>query len=589
MAKPRKSRSTELHDRETESCESDGPVSPSLRKHSWIPEFLLFASLAVFITWPLARHLTSHIPQGTERVATVPLFNLWTLWWNEESLGRFYQSYWDAPIFHPTAGAFALSEPQPLTGVVAALVRRFTGSRVFSYNFIVLVALTLNGWLSCRLLRIAGMRGVGALSGGAMVECLPFLQQEFGVVQLVSLWGVPLTLLGLIRLGERPNTRSGLILGFGFAATALTCGYYAVSVGVLVGIGGAWLIAAKLGQRAFWRAVAIVSLSIALPLTVFVVLPQLRIQKSLGLERSQETMNRFAAEWDDFRTTPWPQLVPTPGVAMASHPGARAFWPGTVKLFLAVLGTAWGIRHGPRRWTAFCVTMLLASFILSFGPGAGGPSLHRLLSAVVPGFGQLRSPFRFALFYQFSVALLAAGAISAAWRRLGRRSVWTGALIAALSGVAALESLAPELALARMPTENAQPAWLRWVKAQSQPDDVLAFLPFPEGRGSADYLETTQWMFWQTRHGRAMVNGYSGFFPKPFLELKEAMQEFPSATALEVLAARQVRYCVIQRDRYLGRSVGSAASGNLRLRHVFDDDLSKVDVYELVRTNSVRP
>lgn len=76
-----------------------------------ILELAVYFLLALIFTWPLARHIASGIPMGTETVATVPLFNLWTLWWNADRLGALYQGYWDAPIFYPLEGVFAFSEP----------------------------------------------------------------------------------------------------------------------------------------------------------------------------------------------------------------------------------------------------------------------------------------------------------------------------------------------------------------------------------------------------------------------------------------------------------------------------------------------
>ena len=49
-----------------------------------IPGYLV---LALVLTWPLAAHLGSALPLGTEPVETVPLFNLWTLRWDQLQLG----------------------------------------------------------------------------------------------------------------------------------------------------------------------------------------------------------------------------------------------------------------------------------------------------------------------------------------------------------------------------------------------------------------------------------------------------------------------------------------------------------------------
>ncbi|MEM8995620.1 MAG: hypothetical protein AAGF23_12615 [Acidobacteriota bacterium] len=83
----------------------------------------LFVLGAVVVTWPLAQGPGNGLPLGTEPVATVPLFNLWTLAWNAESVSRGLDGYWQAPIFHPAPDAFAFSEPQPVLGLfTAALV-----------------------------------------------------------------------------------------------------------------------------------------------------------------------------------------------------------------------------------------------------------------------------------------------------------------------------------------------------------------------------------------------------------------------------------------------------------------------------------
>jgi hypothetical protein len=553
-------------------------------------EVLFYFGLAVIITWPLALHVTERIPLGTEEVATVPLFNLWTLWWNADRLQNFYQGYWDAPIFHPLEGAFAFSEPQPLTGFVSAIFSRLTGSFVFAYNAIVLLALTLNGWAACRLLFTLGIGWLPALAGGAMVLYLPFVQQELGVLQLVSLAGVIATLHALVRLGEKPSARRGLLLALAFAATALTCGYYALSLSVLLLLGGGWLLVGRLQQLATWYALG-AALIVSLALLGPFVGQQLRIAESYRLQRSPSTVKKFSANWEHYRYTPWRQVIPTPGVETAARPGARAFWPGTLKIGLALAGLVWGLRFGPRRWTAFCTTVLVLGLLLSFGPGSGGLSLHGLLAGSYPGFSQLRSPFRFVLFVQLMVALLAAGGLGAIWASTQVPPTWRRLLILCVGTMAVSEIRPTKQILLPIPDLQAPLPWIAWVESETRPDDVFAFLPFPKGRDVGDYLESSQWMFWQMRHRRTMVNGYSGFFPKRFRELKGALRHFPDAQSLERLVQHGVRYCVIVRGVFPRSVVETLAMPTHRLRWVFGDDVGKLDVYEVVAragTNDLR-
>lgn len=105
----------------------------------------MYALAAVALTWPLAQFVATRLPLGRETSATVPLFNLWTRQWNARELAAGFRGYWDAPIFYPTAGAFALTEPQPLTGAIFAAVMAWAGSAPLAHNLVLLLYLALNG------------------------------------------------------------------------------------------------------------------------------------------------------------------------------------------------------------------------------------------------------------------------------------------------------------------------------------------------------------------------------------------------------------------------------------------------------------
>ena len=93
-----------------------------VRRWPWLVEGLLFSLLALVLTWPLARNLSSAIPFGGEPAATVPLASLWALWWNSDVILHLYQGYWDAPIFH------GLSSNSPLDTTAG---RRKAGAIIF--------------------------------------------------------------------------------------------------------------------------------------------------------------------------------------------------------------------------------------------------------------------------------------------------------------------------------------------------------------------------------------------------------------------------------------------------------------------------
>ena len=156
------------------------------------------------------------LPIGNEPVATVPRFNLWTMEWNARGFGVLRSAYWDAPIFSPTRGTFAFSDPQPLTGAVYHLLVGLGLTATAAYALVLLGALTLNGVAAGQMLTDVGVALVPASLGGALMIALPFVANELGVLQLVMLWPMLFGLGALHRYFVRRRTcgrsssRSGL-------------------------------------------------------------------------------------------------------------------------------------------------------------------------------------------------------------------------------------------------------------------------------------------------------------------------------------------------------------------------------------------
>lgn len=184
------------------------------------------------------------------------------------------------------------------------------------------------------------------------------------------------------------------------------------------------------------------------------------------------------------------------------------------------------------------------------------------------------------------VALLAARGLGAVWTATQLSLTWKRVLVLGVGTMAALELSPANQVLLPVPNLQAPLPWIAWVESETEPDDVFAFLPFPRGRDVQDYLETSQWMFWQMRHRRSMVNGYSGFFPKPFRELKGVLQHFPDTQSLEFLTERGVRYCVIVRGTFPRSAVETLSTPTHRLRWVFGDEVGELDIYELISRRS---
>ncbi|MGD9750410.1 MAG: hypothetical protein AB7W59_05365 [Acidimicrobiia bacterium] len=552
----------------------DGPepeTSPPTRRRSRtavrtgaVIELVGHAAVAVALTWPLARHL-DRIPLGTERVRTVPLFNQWTLAWTADRLPHRLQGWWDAPIFWPQRGAFALSEPQLPTGVAFAALRALSGDGTRAYNLTVLLLLTLNGLAMAALARALGAERAAAFGVGVLGQALPFSAHELGVLQLLAQAPMVATLAALIRWREAPALRPALAVGAGASLTALSCGYYGFALAIPVGLTPVlWLGRGAWRDRPPWRD-ALAGALVAGGIVAATALPVLLLQagRTAGFSWSRDTVIALSAAPGD--------LAP-----------AGPWWPGWLTVALAGPGL-WVGRHRPAvRW--------LAAVAATGALAALGPRLSVLgwrpwwpLAEVVPGLDRLRNPSRFVVVLQLALVALAAPALQLLVQEvrrpgrvgagratdLGRVLVTTAIAAVAAVAVAAFPS-DRRLAPGPPPPDGAA----RFLAATADREPVVV-LPFAASGRVADFEATTVAMLHGLTHGHPLINGYSGFFPEGDRALRRTLPTFPAPDTLDALRARGVRWIVTPRA-WLdaeGRAEGASGAG---LSVAFDDGTSAV-------------
>jgi hypothetical protein len=575
-------------------------------------EILFFLGLTLYSVWPLATEFRTALPQATESVATVPLFNLWTIWWNADRLAHRCSGYWDAPIFYPTPGTFAFSEPQPATFAVAPLVW-MNGTPVAAYNAYLVLSLVLNGCAGAWLARqVTGSRWSG-LTGGAMLLMLPFVHWQLGVLQLVPIWGVLWTIGALRAFGLEPSVTRGLCLGAALALTYLSCAYHGLFLILLLIGAGPWLMGRNLWN---WRTPirlvpgAVVCLALVAP----VLHKQREIVHKFDFERTADIITLLSAEAGDYSVTPWPQLCAFGDFA---DPERRPYWhlsPGNLKWALAALGALLGLLDRRLRlWTVFAISFTALAMLLSFGLKLkiGTFIPYQALINWFPGMAQVRNVFRFGLFAQIMIALVAAQGLDVfsplrwktmlqSWRGrgtppasagdpavepvVGRGWIAVGAVLTLCIGaIAALEVRPARQNLFRLPAIEENTGWISWLQHNTPPQAVIACVPFPPGVTVDDYQETTLWMTWGSCHRRRMVNGYSGYFPPPFMTLMPKMAFFPDLASLDELASMGVEYCVIRYAQVDPQAWGRIFTHfSLRLKPRHWDEKAGVGVFELV-------
>lgn len=533
-----------------------------------IAEWLVWTGVAVLQIGGWPGQLTTRIPIGTESSATVPLFNAWTLRWNAEQAMSGLGSYFHAPIFFPTPGAFTFSEMQPTMLVVAPLLAAGF-SWALAYNLYLGLNLGLAAVLARRIALGLGYSPGLAFATALLVFHLPFARWQLGVIQLTSLWGPLGVIAAAVAWSRRPGIRTGVILGVAVAACYAACNYYGLFVLMLA---PCFLLLLPGNIRVRWRDWAgslAVAGGVALLLVAPLAIGQWRYLASSAGPRSPEWVRHFAALGSDYLTS-----FPGRGVPA----GTRPLGSGMVLSLTAIAGAAamfWGRvwrrrPQGPRfrrRWLRFCVALAAASLVLSCGPrlSLAGLDPWNWLRDWVPPIRWIRVPYRLAVFHQLAVVFLAIATVHRFSRWLDRRRShrvrprrWGGRQPAnrkvlplglmglpwCLTAAAVGETWPVPPATRDVRPLVSEPDWSAWLREHAPPAGPVAWLPFPQTGTTAAYEPTTVGMLRSLDFGRPLINGYSGFFPQDYRRLRVAMRRFPDGPTLQALRARGVRYLI---------------------------------------------
>jgi hypothetical protein len=152
-----------------------------------------------------------------------------------------------------------------------------------------------------------------------------------------------------------------------------------------------------------------------------------------------------------------------------------------------------------------------------------------------------------------------------------------------LGGWGTVELWPPPQPLSEPPPPAEDAGWISWLRENTPEDAVLCCLPPVKGRQVEDYLETTLWMYAGCRHGRRLVNGYSGFFPNDFLRLKEALNKSTATKSLDALVGAGVTYVVVSHPDVFAQWLMTRPGPRSRLKRKMLDERAGVAVYQLLR------
>ncbi len=461
---------------------------------------------------------------------------MWVWSWGWQALTTAPSTLFQPPVFHPSPDALATSEHAlgalPVFGPILAA----TGSPVAAYQALLLANIALSGAAMLVLLRHLGTGLLAATLGGFVFTFAPARTDLLFHPHLLAMQWLVLGLVALDKTLTSGRPRWAL------AAAALLLlemlSSYSLAYMALVAT-AAWVVGRRLegigNRRGLLTAAGAVVLA-GLPVALLSV-PYLRA-------RAGETLPDYAAipgflHWlsnGPFLNSLIPGwLMDASGIGLGR--GGHA-WLGLLPLALAATALAPGRGGAGGRGAALAV--LLAGWLLALGSDftLGGITLPlpwRLAADVVPGFSGMRAPHRFSLVLTTGFATL----VGLGADRLLTRAPWRAASVTArLAVVCALGVL--------IGLDYGLP-WTHWPlrspevgTRQPQIYDALTRLPpapllelplhDPEGVANA------RAMLHGITHRHPLLNGSSGYTPRPWVLLGKTAADLPAPGALRALA-----------------------------------------------------
>jgi len=514
----------------------------------------------------------STVPTGSSKVATVPLLNMWTIWWNCDQLGNGFSSYWNAPIFHPVSGALSFSEPQTYTVILWPLLK-LTDSLVITYKVWLLIAFTLNGFSTWILLRDDRIMPSVAFGAGVLMQTLPILFKEIDAVQICHLWPCILVLRSVRQVLHSPTPFRGFMCGLWFATSFMICIHQtlllalSLAAGVLV-----WL---NRVNRRLIEATIVAGLTAA-PIVVPIAAGMQKNLATHSFERSVNRASNLSANWGDYTRIPNDQSE--------GGDSERALCPGYgivgMSLFACVSSF---VRKRRRWWIAFLASVMVAAVLMSLGPRLTvlGYRPWIGLRSVIPGVDAVRNVFRFAIIAHISLVMLAALGLhyaiilSMTPQRSALRPV-----ILVVSILMLTEAVPPAIPVVAVPDERQDLAWVNFLARQDIRSDACVCLPMATDLSVQALHREALWMFHATRHRLRLANGYSGFFPNSYLLLRDHLRGLSNLRDRQhVLDEMRLCWLVVHNG---WKTPGEMESWIPTAHVAFSDIESQVTVYKVV-------
>jgi hypothetical protein len=487
-------------------------------------------ALTILLTYPVAFEIDRVGRLNTDDGR----WSIWVVSWVAHALTTNPLGVYDANIFFPHRYTLAFSEANLGAGVLGAPAWLITTNPYTTHNVVFLATFVLACAGAYYLTRyLSGSRHAAAVAAILFGFC-PFIFARTAHVQLLFIGMMPFCMLAFHRLVDVRTVGRAVTLGVLLWATALSCAYYGIFAGLMVGLGTiVYAISRGLWRsREYWTAIALAAFtSVGLTLPFF--LPYLYVQREGGFVRTLDDARQYAADLAAWvASSAWAHRWWLPVLGDFNE----VLFPGILAVVLGAVGVRIMLRRAKDTALLYLLIAVLA-FWSAFGPDAG---LYRVFYETIPIFTFLRAPGRMGVMVTLSAVVFASAALASLIAKARRPSVVVGVMGAIavaelwtmpLSGFREADSVSPVYRL-----------------LATLPRGAVAEFPFWYER--PDFPRHAGYMLNSTAHWQPLVNGYSDHIPADFRRSVLPLSSFPSRESFGILAKAGARYVIFHADMY---------------------------------------
>lgn len=259
--------------------------------------FLVFAFLAIAMTFPLVFHMSERIPGDLED----PLYNVWVMAHNIQKAFEGGRGLWNTNAFYPHQGTLLYADAIMALSAFAWPLSALSGSILFAYNGLFIFSFFLSAAGMFLLVDHLLRDRMAAFLAGLVFAFFPYNFAHLTHLELLFYGWMPFCLLFLHRYFETFKGRDLFIASAFFIVQTLSCAYY----GLFFGLALAVLVPVFAFKSGTWReprfyvhAAACIGLCAAILLPVFV--PYIQVHRKMAFKRTPEAVALHSAQLQHF-------------------------------------------------------------------------------------------------------------------------------------------------------------------------------------------------------------------------------------------------------------------------------------------------